>query len=241
MASQDGDATRAAYERLADVWDETDDNLWNEGLERATVRALLPTPLQAARVLDAGCATGHHTAWLTERGCHVVGFDFSPAMVAQARATCPAGAAFAVADLRALPFSPRTFDGILCSLALHYVESMASSLRQFAEVLRPGGWLLLSLDHPAGTALSGDGRDDYFTPRLITDSWSKKGVAVTQSFWRWPLSQTVDALADAGFVLERIGEPQLTEDMRRRFPEESAGIDGRPVFIVYRARLAPGG
>ena len=78
--------TLAAYERLADVWDDTDDNLWNEALERATVRRLLPTPLGGRRVLDAGCASGAHAAWLADQGCRVIGFDLSPRMVAQARA-----------------------------------------------------------------------------------------------------------------------------------------------------------
>ena len=44
-------ATRIAYERLAEVWADTDDNLWNEALERSAVRRLLPQPLAEARRL----------------------------------------------------------------------------------------------------------------------------------------------------------------------------------------------
>ena len=48
-----------AYNRLAAVWaDTTDDNLWNELLERRMVRSLLPADLTGARLLDAGCAVG---------------------------------------------------------------------------------------------------------------------------------------------------------------------------------------
>jgi 2-polyprenyl-3-methyl-5-hydroxy-6-metoxy-1,4-benzoquinol methylase len=71
-----------AYNRLAAVWAETtDDNLWNELLERRMVRSLLPADLTGARILDAGCAAGTHAAWLAGQGGQVTGIDISPAMI----------------------------------------------------------------------------------------------------------------------------------------------------------------
>jgi SAM-dependent methyltransferase len=231
-------STLRAYERLADVWDDTDDNLFNEALERATVRELLPQPLAGSRVLDAGCASGAHAAWLAQQGCQVVGFDLSPRMVHQARSRCASQAAFVVADLTDPPFAPRVFDGILCSLALHYLEDMASTIRQFARILRPDGWLLVTLDHPSGVGWE-DGDDDYFATRLVADTWVKKGVEVTQHFWRRPLSATIDDFADAGFSIARIKEPRLDDLMRQRFPEDAAKVEGQPGFIAYLAFLKP--
>jgi SAM-dependent methyltransferase len=229
-------STLAAYERLADVWDDTDDNLWNEALERTTVRRLLPRPLFGQRVLDAGCASGAHAAWLCAQGCQVSAFDLSPGMVRQARARLSGAAQFAVADLAAPPFADGVFDGILCSLALHYLSDAAPTLRHFARMLRPSGWLLLTLDHPFGP-MPVDVQRDYFAERLVTDTWEKKGVEVTQHFWRRPLGSVVDDLAEAGFVILRIAETQLDDEMRRRFPEDAAKIEGRPSFIAYLARL----
>jgi ubiquinone/menaquinone biosynthesis C-methylase UbiE len=233
-------STRAAYERLATVWDDTDDNLWNEAFERNTVRRMIPRPLAGTRVLDAGCASGAHAAWFAEQGCEILGFDLSASMVRQARLRLDGRAQFVVADLEAPPFSDAAFDGILCSLALHYLKDVAVTLRHFARLLRPSGWLLITLDHPFGQ-MPGEDRTDYFTPRLVTDSWSKRGVEVTQSFWRRPLGAMVDDLADAGFVIERIGEPKLTDELRNRFPDDAAKIEGRPSFIAYLARHASQG
>jgi SAM-dependent methyltransferase len=225
-------ATRLAYDRLAPVWDETDDNLWNEALERTMVRRLLPAELTGMSVLDAGCAAGAHAEWLAAHGAQVTALDLSSAMVRAAQARLGAGALL-VGDLDAgLPFVDEVFDGVLCSLVLHYLADMAPALREFRRVLRPGGWLLLTLDHPANFE---DRRDDYFATRLITDTWMKKGVAVEQTFWRRPLEATVDDLAAAGFLLERIGETQPDEEARRRFPEEAAMIEGSPTFIGYLA------
>lgn len=226
--------TLDAYERLAGVWDDTDDNLWNEALERASVRRLLPIQLGGLRVLDAGCASGAHAAWLAQHGCAVVALDRSPLMVTQARARLGGGAGV-VADLGQLPFAPRAFDGIVCSLALHYLEDMATALAWFAQILRPGGWLVLTLDHPFGP-VSSDTEPDYFATRLVTDTWEKRGVVVTQAFYRRPLSAVTDDLADAGFVIERIDEPKVGQADVERFGAEAAEVQGRPTFIAYLAR-----
>jgi SAM-dependent methyltransferase len=236
-ADQHKVSTQAAYDRLAGVWDDTDDNLWNEALERTTVRQLLPRPLSDARVLDAGCASGAHAAWLDDQGCRVTGLDLSRPMVRQARTRTGSAVSYVVADLSAPPFADAVFDGILCSLALHYLEDMAATLAAFARMLRPTGWLMVTLDHPFG-AVPGDDSADYFTSRLVTDTWAKKGVEVTQHFWRRPLSAVIDDFAGAGFVIERIGEPRVTDAIRDRFPEDATKIEGRPSFIAYLARLA---
>jgi hypothetical protein len=62
-------------------------------------------------------------------------------------------------------------------------------------------------------------------------------VAVTQHYWRRPLAAVTDAFADAGFVIERLVEPQPAADDIRRFPAELKKYDRHPCFIVYRLRL----
>ena len=229
--------TVSAYERLAGVWGETDDNLFNEALERATVRSMLTTAMLGGRVLDAGCAAGAHSAWLCEAGCEVVAFDLSRAMVTAAAARCGGAAQFVIADLAAPPFVDGAFDGVVCSLALHYLEDIATTLRAFARMVHPDGWVLVTLDHPFG-AMAAEPEPAYFSTRLVADTWIKRGVQVTQYFWRRPLGVTIDAFADAGLRIERIGEPRVDEVMRERFGDEADAIDGQPTFIAYLARPA---
>jgi ubiquinone/menaquinone biosynthesis C-methylase UbiE len=231
------DRTRAAYDRLAPVWHVTEDNLYNEHLERRAVRQLLAARLAGARVLDAGCADGAQTAWMTARGAGVTGLDLSPAMVEAARRRCGPGPRFVVADLaERLPFGDAAFDGALCSLTLHYLEDIGPPLAELARVLGPSGWLVLSVDHPAGAAGPGD---RYFDTRLLSETWSKGGVEVTQHWWRRPLSVLADALADAGFVIERLGEPRPDDEARRRFPAEAATLGDGVSFLVAVAVKDP--
>lgn len=225
---------------FAGVWAEaTEQNLWNELLERRLVRTLLPAELAGARVLDAGCAAGAHAAWLAERGCEVIAIEVSPAMIQAARARYADVAAFQVADFgRPLEFPDRSFDGILSSLALHHLRDIEASMSEFARLLRAAGWLIVTLDHPA-SLYGGQPRPDYFATERITQTWCHGGVASEVSFWRRPLSAVVDAFADSGFLIERIQEARLDEEARERFPAESPPVEGSPTFIAYQAVLDP--
>lgn len=230
--------TREAYDRLAAVWSATtDEGPWNGLLERPALQALVPAPLTGATVLDAGCGAGAQASWLLDQGADVVAFDISPNMVQEARRRCGGRGRFEVADLsRPLPLEPASLDGITCSLALHYVEDWSVPMASFAAALRPGGWAVISLDHPFGPPLKSQ-RGGYFDKELVSDSWTKGDIEVTQHFWRRPIGEVFSAFADAGFAVDRIAEPQPSAEALRQFPSELADIVGVPMFIVYRLWL----
>ena len=233
--------TQDAYDRLAAVWAATtDDGPFNGLLERPALRSLVPANLAGAVVLDAGCGSGAQAQWLLDQGADVIGADLSPRMVDEARRRCAGRGRFLVADLaEPLPLEPRSLDGITSSLALHYVRDWSVPLRSFASALRPGGWAVISLDHPFGPPLPGQ-QGGYFDTELVTDTWRKADVEVSQRFWKRPLSAVADAFADAGFVIDRIAEPQPSQQALDRYPADLAGIADVPVFIVYRLKLLAG-
>ncbi len=231
--------TRDAYDKLAAVWAATtDEGPFNGHLERPALRSLLPAGLAGAVVLDAGCGSGAQAEWLLDQGAEVIGVDLSPRMIEEARLRCRGRGRFLVADLaQPLPVGPQSLDGITSSLALHYVRDWRVPLRSFALALRPGGWAVISLDHPSGPPLPSQ-QGGYFDTELVTDTWRKAGVEVSQRFWRRPLSAVAEAFADAGFVIERIAEPRPSPEALERYPSELAPIADIPIFIVYRLRLA---
>ncbi len=230
--------TRDAYDRLAPVWSATtDDGPWNGHLERPALQSLLPRPLSGCSVLDAGCGSGALGEWLTGEGATVTGVDLSPAMVRAARERCGDAARFEVADLaEPLTFGTAAFDGVVSSLTLHYLQDWSVPLASFARVLRPGGWLVFSTDHPAGPPLVGQ-TGGYFAIELVSDTWRKAEVEVTQWFWRRPLGAIIDACADAGFSLDRVREARPTPEAVNAFPEELGPLVDIPSFLVLRFRL----
>jgi ubiquinone/menaquinone biosynthesis C-methylase UbiE len=229
--------TREAYDRLAAVWSATtDDGPFNGWLERPALRSLVPPRLSGLTILDAGCGSGAQAEWLLDSGADVVGFDLSPSMVEETRRRCQGRGRFFVADLaEPLPLEAQSVDGITCSLALHYLGDWTVPLTSFASVLRVGGWVVLSLDHPFAPPLPSQ-TGDYFRTELVNDTWCKGDVEVTQWFWRRPLSAVIDAFADRGFMVERIVEAQPSAEGLRRYPDDLTPTVGVPNFIVYRLR-----
>ena len=213
----------------------TDEGPWNGLLERPALRSAIPRPLRSAVVLDAGCGSGAQCEWLADEGAEVIGIDLSPEMIEQARRRCGDRVRLMVADLGApLGLEPESLDGVTCSLALHYLEDWSVPLGSFADALRPGGWAAISLDHPFAPALPSQ-RGGYFDQELVSDTWTKADVTVTQQFWRRPLGPTIQAFADAGFSVEGVVEARPAPGAIARFPELETVADS-PSFIVYRLR-----
>ena len=101
------------------------------------------------RILDAGCGSGPLFAALRDRGAIVTGFDKSAGMLELARRRLGDGADLRVADLGSpLPFPDDTFDDVTASLVLHYLEDWGPALAELRRVLKPGGRLIVSVDHP---------------------------------------------------------------------------------------------
>jgi SAM-dependent methyltransferase len=96
------------------------------------------TTRRFTRALDVG-GRGVVAPLLRVRGIEAVSCDLSPAM-----ATSNGGLAVA-ADEEFLPFAPDSFDLVVASLSLHWVNDLPGALIQLRLALRPGGLLLASL------------------------------------------------------------------------------------------------
>jgi NADH dehydrogenase [ubiquinone] 1 alpha subcomplex assembly factor 5 len=90
------------------------------------------------RALDVG-GRGVVAPMLRARGIDTVSCDLSPAMAALAGPPCVA------ADEEALPFADGSFDLVVASLSLHWVNDLPGALIQLRRALRPDGLLLASL------------------------------------------------------------------------------------------------
>jgi SAM-dependent methyltransferase len=91
-----------------------------------------------ARALDIG-GRGVVAPLLRQRGIETVSCDLSPVLAARNPAP------FLAADEEFLPVAPASFDLIVASLSLHWVNDLPGALIQFRHALRPDGLLLASL------------------------------------------------------------------------------------------------
>ncbi len=210
-----------------------DQRPYNALYERPATVALLPE-VAGRDVLDAGCGSGWYADWLARRGARVVAVDRSASMVALAGERLGARCRVIqgdVSDLRDV-FPDQAFDVILSSLVLHYLDDLAQTFHEWARILRPGGTLVFSTHHPVreGTQLD----PGYLRRELIEENWGWLGE--TMRYFRRPLRDLTEPLAAAGFVIERIGEPDPSEAMRASDPKGFERLSRLPGFIFFRAR-----
>ncbi len=99
-----------------------------------------------ADVLDVATGTGMVAAALVRRtGCRVTALDQSDEMLGGLRARLAVDATLAAridpvrGEAERLPFADATFDALTFTYLLRYVDDLATTLRELARVVKPGG------------------------------------------------------------------------------------------------------
>lgn len=102
------------------------------------------------RIADIGCGAGNLSHYFLERGCQVTGLDQSQEMLDKAgvynRDYVRKGRAeFILGDALHTSFQDRTFDFLVASSILEYLDDPDAFGREIHRLLRPGGQALISV------------------------------------------------------------------------------------------------
>jgi SAM-dependent methyltransferase len=190
----------------------------------ARIRRQYLSPSQR-RALDVGCGAGYLLSRLAALGFEAEGIDFDPELVAFARAHYQAQAS--VARLEDLGSLSSSFDLALLIHVLEHVEQPLALLRDLAQVLVPGGSLLVEVPNADRFALRrslrrGELEWGEYPPHHLT-FWNAASL-------RW-------ALQAAGYIVVECGPRPFSRDDRlaayfgraRRLP---AGIEQRALRLA---------
>jgi ubiquinone/menaquinone biosynthesis C-methylase UbiE len=220
----------STYDGIAEWYDDWVTGPIGEDPYVREVQALMGE-VAGQRVCDLACGQGRVARYLADRGARVVGIDLSAKLLEIARRheeVEPRGIEYLQADARSLHgIADGTFDGVLCHMALMDIPDLVPTLHSVARILRPRGWFVFSILHPC-----------YNTPRSderVTPDGVVRTIAgyFTEGHWRADtrtgppgkvgayhrtLSTYINALIDAGLVLERVSEARATGDVAERRP-----------------------
>lgn len=238
--SEPGGGLSEAWEDAAREWTtwarsrELDHPFWE--LNLPAFLELLPPP--GRLTLDVACGEGRLARELVRLGHTVVGVDSSPSLAAAARATEPAFELH-VADATALPLEDGTADLAVAMMALMTVDDMPAVVREVARVLEPGARFCIALLHPVATWADA-GVASYFETARFEKLVTREPGLGSMNFHdvHRPLRDYFDALADAGFLLERLNEPMPGDAYVESFPEVESWRRA-PFLLHLRAVLAP--
>ncbi len=195
--------------------------------------------------LDIGCGEGHNTHLVSGRGAELVAFDISERFIRHAahpEGREPLGEIeYLVANAARMPFADAGFDFATAFMSFMDIPDTELVLAETYRVLKPGGFLQFSITHPCfDTSHRRELRDgesgnvyavevgEYFrnlrgeieewifssAPPEIRERLPKfKVPRFTRTIGQW-----LNLLADAGFILEHIGEPRPSDDVVREHP-----------------------
>lgn len=224
----------------------TNENNANNLFETPALLSLLPE-LQGRSVLDLGCGCGDHCAEFVRSGAdRVVGVDISSKMLAAAEAENSHPAiTYLNMPMESIGGLNDTFDIVVSSLAVHYVEDFRGLAQNVFSLLKPDGLFVFSQENPINTCYSGGDRwtrdeqgnklhanlSNYSTDGERRSAWFVDGVIR----YHRTFSSVVNTLVEAGFVIERMIEPVPDAEMLEKHPEHRDLLH-KPDFLLVRSK-----
>ena len=203
---------------------------------------MLPS-VAGLRVLDLGCGEGYNTRLLADRGARVVAIDIAERFVEYAIAAEreePRGIEYRIASAVELPFADASFDAATAFMSLMDIPETDRVLAEAFRVIRPGGFFQFSISHPCfDTPFRRTVRDERGVKIGVEvgDYWGKVDGRVEQWIFssappelraelepfKTPrftrtLSGWLNLALDAGFAIERLGEPYASDEAIRARP-----------------------
>jgi len=218
-------------------------DVYRDHLNTPAFLKMLPQ-VKDLRGLDIGCGEGHNTRLLARLGAQMTAIDIAQTFIAhgrQAEQTESLGIDYLIASAVALPFPDATFDFATAFMSLMDVPENHRALAEAFRVLTSGGFLQFSVTHPCtNTPHRRNLRDEnrqtyalelggyYDTCDGMIEEWIFGATPAEEREglrrFRVPrfgrtLSGWVNAVIDAGFLIERMREPHADDETVARCPD----------------------
>ena len=213
--------------------------------EWSSLEKILPD-FKGKKVLDLGCGYGWHCMYAIRHGAAgVLGLDLSEKMLETARQKNNSELIeYRRMGVEDFDYPPESFDIVLSSLTLHYIESLPPLFKQIYRTLSKKGTFIFSIEHPIFTAY-GD-QDWHYDPEGNIQHWPvdryfKEGRREASFLgekvikYHHSLTSIIQGLLNTGFTLQNLTEPQPSPEMLAKIPGMSDELR-RPMMLIISVR-----
>ena len=219
-----------------------------QGLDGApewpALKSMLPD-LAGKSVIDLGCGYGWFCRVARELGAvNVTGVDLSEKMLARAaELTNDASIRYQRSDLESLTLAPDSLDLVYSSLALHYLPDLNALFANIRHALKPGGYLVFSMEHPIYTCATRQGwlTDDNGARFWGVNQYQNEGQRVSNWLadgvikYHRTLGTLLNGLIKAGLTISDVNEWGPTQAQIDAWPALTEEAE-RPMLVLISAR-----
>ncbi|MBN2433898.1 MAG: metalloregulator ArsR/SmtB family transcription factor [Spirochaetes bacterium] len=138
--------TKLFFNSIAHSWKD----LKEEILGDFDINSKIATSMQScfySCIADLGCGNGDLAGTLCDTGTHVIGIDYSPAMIEYARARLSDmnnSPDFRIGDIEHLPMCDEEADAAILSMVLHHLPDPKKSIIEISRVVKNNGCFMLA-------------------------------------------------------------------------------------------------
>ena len=223
---------------------------FNDCIETPILLAMLPD-LHGKEILDIGCGMGQHAKQYSDMGAEsVLGIDLSEKMLEYAREHfCADNITYRQMALEDIGGLNRKFDLVTSSLVFDYAQDLDELMKNVYMLMKDDAEFVFSMSHPMATAYDGQ------YPRYIRSESGERLYAVINNYFvegqrkiAWVVddyelyhrtfSSILNSVIKAGFFIEECQESQISDKLRKQYPDMFGGTIHRPDFVFFRCKKA---
>lgn len=221
---------------------------FNDLIETPILLALLPD-LHGKNILDIGCGMGQHAKQYSDMGAKsVLGIDISEKMLGYAREHFYAdNITYRQMVLEDIGELNQKFDLVTSSLVFDYVKDFDKLMKDVYAIMEDGGRFVFSMSHPMATAYDGQyprytrsesgerlyaNINNYFVEGQRKITW----VVDDYELYHRTFSSILNSMIKAGFLIEECQESQISDKLRKQYPDMFGGTIHRPDFVFFRCK-----
>lgn len=198
--------------------------------------------LTGAKVLEVGCGTGHSLQYIGERkAAELWGMDLSSEQLEKARRHLEShnfSARLICAPMEEECGLPADyFDVVYSVYGIGWTTDLDATFRRIASYLKKDGVFIFSWSHPIHKCVAAEDDSLVFKKCYFDESWYSVSLdQAVLSLSDRKLSTYVNALAQAGFVIEQMVEESDEEITRSSDSSFARKAEMLPVTFVIKAR-----
>ena len=221
---------------------------FNDLIETPILLALIPD-LHGKNILDIGCGMGQHAKQYSDMGAKsVLGIDISEKMLGYAREHFYAdNITYRQMVLEDIGELNQKFDLVTSSLVFDYVKDFDKLMEDVYAIMEDGARFVFSMSHPMATAYDGQyprytrsesgerlyaNINNYFVEGQRKITW----VVDDYELYHRTFSGILNSMIRAGFLIEECQESQISDKLRKQYPDMFGGTIHRPDFVFFRCK-----